>query len=134
MSYAQGRVTIRFGDYRNMGKVVGFPIGDRHVGVERVARQIYQETKDEKRQLAMAMQRANKIYQRALIAGVPNAVAYAQAQHLAGMIGAWIDELEGEEIVRFARGKPTGGDAGEVEGEGSKAEARMTERACKGEM
>ena len=77
-----------------MGTVHAFPIARRHVGVERVARQIYAETKDHQRQMEMAMKRALKFYQRTKNAGVPDAVAYAQAQDLAGMLGEWLENLE----------------------------------------
>ena len=59
-----------------MGKVVGFPIGDRHVGVERIARKIYLATKDYERQKAMAFQRAENMLERATDAGVPEDVAF----------------------------------------------------------
>ena len=80
-----------------MGKVVGFPIGDRHVGVERIARKIYLATKDYERQKAMAFQRAENMLERATDAGVPEDVAFDQATRLAAMIGWWIDEIELEE-------------------------------------
>jgi len=77
-----------------MGTVHAFPIARRHVGVERVARMIYAETKDHKLQLNMAMTRATKFYQRTKNAGVPDDIAFAQAQDLAGMIGEWLESLE----------------------------------------
>jgi len=90
-----------------MGEIVAFPIARTHVGVERVAREIIEQTRDHpERRVDVTVNRAARMYNRALVAGVPDAVAHEQAQDLCGMLGEWIEALEWQE-----RQRRSGGDA-----------------------
>ena len=88
-----------------MGEIVAFPIARTHVGVERVAREIIEQTRDHpERRIDVTVNRAARMYNRALVAGVQDAVAHEQAQDLCGMLGEWIEALEWQERANGDRG------------------------------
>jgi hypothetical protein len=88
----------QWGDHLTMGSVHAFPIARTHVGVERVARKIYDETQDHpESRIDLAVRRATRMCDRAISTGVPDDVAHQQAEEFAGMLGEWIETFEWQE-------------------------------------